>query len=72
MLNINNIENQIRKRMVNDPFKHVEIDEFLLPSTAEKICSEFPDFGSDVWYSYKNQIEDKKALNDWNKFPELT
>ncbi len=62
---LNNFKNAI-------PFDHCVIDNFFLPGVAEDLEKEFPSFDSKDWYTYKNKIEDKKALNDWNKFPTLT
>jgi Rps23 Pro-64 3,4-dihydroxylase Tpa1-like proline 4-hydroxylase len=36
------------------------------------LSSEFLSYEDPSWFYYKNQLEDKKALNDWNKFPLLT
>jgi Rps23 Pro-64 3,4-dihydroxylase Tpa1-like proline 4-hydroxylase len=72
MLDLDYISEVVKTKSVASPFNHVEIDRFLPTELAEKVNAEFPDYGSDIWYSYKNQIEDKKALNDWNRFPEAT
>lgn len=39
---------------------------------AEKLEAEFMDYYNPKWFYYKNAIEDKKALNDWNQFPITT
>jgi hypothetical protein len=54
------------------PFDYSIIDNFFLPGIPEQLESEFLDYENDKWYYYKNAIEDKKALNDWNLFPPLT
>jgi Rps23 Pro-64 3,4-dihydroxylase Tpa1-like proline 4-hydroxylase len=72
MINLNRVVDCFKNNLSVSPFMHFEIDRFLPDELAQKANAEFPDFGSDIWYSYKNQIEDKKALNDWNKFPENT
>jgi len=55
------------------PFNHVIIDNFWKPEIAEELVSEFPDYESSVWTAhYQNPIEDKKACNHWDKFPEAT
>ena len=59
-------------KLDSSPFTHGVIDEFLDEESAQKIESEFLDFDSQKWYQYRNQIEDKKALNDWNCFPPFT
>lgn len=72
MINTNNIQESFMRGVAKAPFTHVEINNVLPDVMASELNSEFPDYNSDVWYSYKNKIEDKKALNDWNKFPECT
>jgi Rps23 Pro-64 3,4-dihydroxylase Tpa1-like proline 4-hydroxylase len=72
MIDLNHLSEVVKTKSVVSPFTHVEIDRFLPIDLAEKVNNEFPDYGSDIWYSYKNQIEDKKALNNWNHFPENT
>lgn len=54
------------------PFDHCIIDNFFLPEVANKLEAEFIPYDSPKWFCYKNQIEHKKALNDWNAFPALT
>lgn len=56
----------------NKPFDHCVIDDFLLADVAEKVEAEFLAYEDPKWFYYKNAIEDKKALNDWNAFPALT
>lgn len=54
------------------PFDHCVIDNFFQEDVARQLSEEFLAFDSEKWFCYKNPIEDKKALNDWNAFPELT
>jgi 2OG-Fe(II) oxygenase superfamily len=54
------------------PFSYAVIDNFFSEDLADSLESEFPDYESDVWHVYKNQIEDKKTINDWNKFGGVT
>ena len=54
------------------PFDHCLVEDFFLPDVAKELETEFIDFEDSDWFSYKNPIEDKKALNDWNRFPSLT
>jgi hypothetical protein len=54
------------------PFPHCVIDDFISPSWLSMLEAEFLPFGSPEWYVYKNQIEDKKALNRWDAFPHAT
>ena len=72
MINIEHVSEIAKNRTQVSPFMHVEFNQFLPTQLAENVNAEFPDYESEVWYSYKNQVEDKKALNDWNKFPENT
>lgn len=72
MIELNSVATAFKTKSEIVPFMHLEIDRFLSDELARKINAEFPDYESDIWYKYKNQIEDKKALNDWNKFPENT
>jgi len=50
------------------PFPHVIIDNFLDPDTAQNVVKEFPNFSSEVWYTYENPLEIKKAMNNWDRF----
>jgi hypothetical protein len=54
------------------PFDYCVIDGLFEHEVADKLSAEFPDYGSAEWFYYKNPLEDKKALNDWNAFPPLT
>jgi Rps23 Pro-64 3,4-dihydroxylase Tpa1-like proline 4-hydroxylase len=54
------------------PFHHCVVDDFVSPETAAGLEGEFLSYDSPKWFVYKNMIEDKKALNDWNVFPGLT
>ncbi len=54
------------------PFDHCVIDNFFPIDIAKKLSSEFLSYEDPSWFYYKNALEDKKALNDWNKFPLLT
>ena len=56
----------------NLPFDHCIIDDFLNYDVARQLESEFLLYEDPKWFCYKNSIEDKKALNDWNSFPSLT
>lgn len=56
----------------SNPFNHLIIDNFFDAHTALKLSQEFPDFSSGLWRQYDNQIENKKLLNHWDKFPALT
>jgi hypothetical protein len=54
------------------PFDHCVIDNFFTPGVAEQLEGEFIKYDDPKWFYYKNAIEDKKALNDWNQFPQTT
>lgn len=54
------------------PFDHCVIDDFWMPDIAKQLEMEFLEYNDPKWFYYKNAIEDKKALNDWNTFPALT
>ncbi|WP_067065708.1 2OG-Fe(II) oxygenase [Roseateles chitosanitabidus] len=54
------------------PFSHVVIDDFFPIDVAKALESEFLPYDHEKWFFYKNAIEDKKTLNDWNVFPSLT
>jgi Rps23 Pro-64 3,4-dihydroxylase Tpa1-like proline 4-hydroxylase len=75
---MNNIyKNEIVKKILdadilNKPFDHCIIDNFLPHELANNLSKEFPSYDSDTWFNYKNKIEDKKVLSDWRKFSENT
>lgn len=54
------------------PFDHCVIDDFFHPEIAKKLEDDFISYDDTRWFYYKNCLEDKKALNDWNAFPALT
>lgn len=55
-----------------EPFDHCVVEDFLNPEIAQAMEKEFLSYSDPKWFYYKNAIEDKKALNDWNTFPALT
>lgn len=71
-INIENFKKAFKDFKGSQPFDHCVIEEFFLPGVADKLESEFLDYDNPKWFYYKNAIEDKKALNDWNQFPETT
>ena len=71
-ININALNEAFSNFKGQAPFDHCIVEDFLLPGVAELLESEFLDYDNSKWFYYKNAIEDKKALNDWNQFPELT
>lgn len=68
----NKLKEALKNFKGNIPFDHCVIDDFLLPEVADQIEAEFMAYEDPRWFYYKNAIEDKKALNDWNAFPALT
>lgn len=71
-INTNNLELGLKNFHSSSPFDHCVIDDFFELNFAEKLEDEFLNYDSIKWFCYKNAIEDKKALNDWNSFPALT
>jgi Rps23 Pro-64 3,4-dihydroxylase Tpa1-like proline 4-hydroxylase len=55
-----------------EPFNHVIIDNFFKPEIAEQLSNEFIDYNDPSLGFYCNPIENKKVLNNWDKFPKLT
>ena len=72
MINKENLARAITGFGGNDPYDHCVIDDFFDLEVARGLSSEFPAYDSERWFYYKNPLEDKKALNDWNAFPQLT
>src|SRR5436190_6002794 len=50
------------------PFSHVVIDDFFLPEIAEALETDIPPFNHPSWSEYSNPIEEKRALNHWDRF----
>jgi Rps23 Pro-64 3,4-dihydroxylase Tpa1-like proline 4-hydroxylase len=71
-INISHLKKSILNFSDATPFSHCVIDNFLNTKTAEDLENEFPEYTDPSLFSYKNSIEDKKVLNDWNKFPPTT
>lgn len=72
MINMQNLEDSLRSFKGNKPFDHCIVEDFFEEKIAISLSEEFIDYNSDKWFYYKNPIENKKALNDWNIFPNLT
>ena len=70
--NKNELIKALRNYKNNQPFEHCIVDNFFDLDVAHAIEKEFPDYENPAWFYYKNQLEDKKALNNWNSFPSLT
>lgn len=71
IINLERLEENI-ETFKAPPFDHCVIDDFFDASIAKRLEDEFPSYENEKWFSYKNSLEDKKALNDWNVFPNLT
>jgi len=54
------------------PFSHLVIPNFLPLDLANRVAEEFPTHESSNWKAYKNPLEEKKLLNDWEKFGPYT
>lgn len=67
-----NFSNQMTNYKSNRPFNYSVIDNFFDIDTARKLDEEFLEYDSTDWHLYKNAIENKKTLNNWNLFPSLT
>ncbi|WP_245643807.1 2OG-Fe(II) oxygenase [Paraburkholderia oxyphila] len=72
VINSEALINALRTFKSAEPFDHCVIDDFFSVDTARALDREFLGYDSEKWYFYNNQIENKKALNDWNAFPALT
>lgn len=66
---INNFKKAFANFKGRLPFDHCVVDDFFKPGVAEILEAEFLEYENPKWFYYKNAIEDKKALNDWNQFP---
>jgi Rps23 Pro-64 3,4-dihydroxylase Tpa1-like proline 4-hydroxylase len=54
------------------PFPHVVIDEFFEPALAEALEADIPPLDDPTWMHYSNPVEEKRAINHWDRFPALT
>ena len=54
------------------PYDHLVIDNFFPIDKARKLSQEFPEYDSNLWYQYKNPLENKKSSNNWWDFPPET
>lgn len=51
------------------PFPHVVLDDFFEPAIAEALERDIPAFDDPAWWRYSNPLEEKRALNQWDRFP---
>ncbi|MHC8441214.1 MAG: 2OG-Fe(II) oxygenase [Candidatus Eutrophobiaceae bacterium] len=56
----------------SEPFAHWILEDFLVPALALKVEREFPLYEADSWNEYRNAIEEKKTINNYNVFGEHT
>lgn len=70
--NLEQIADQKTEFLNADPFPHLVIDDFLDQDLAKHLEADFPKRGDERLFVYKNPLEDKFALNDWNIFPSAT
>jgi hypothetical protein len=54
------------------PFAHVVIDDFFTPEVAQALERDIPSADDPAWWTYSNPIEEKRALNHWDRFPPTT
>jgi len=71
-IDFKNLSQNLKNFKKGEPFHHCVIDNFFHKDIARKLSKEFPAYDSKEWYVYKNAIENKKASNNWNLFPEIT
>jgi hypothetical protein len=72
LCNIENIRRALDTFKGASPFDHCIVDDFFKSEVADALELDFPGYETQDWFVYKNSIEDKKALNNWNLFPDLT
>lgn len=72
MIDYQKVKSALQSFKGNMPFDHCVIDDFFYLDFAKALERDFPSYDYDKWFYYKNPIEDKKALNDWNAFPSNT
>ncbi len=71
-INYLNEEENICSYLSQNPFPYMIIDDFFREEIASEISSEFPPFESSFLDNYSNAIEEKKLVNQWNKFKKST
>src|ERR1700733_13450869 len=72
MIDITRFVREANAGLNRKPFWHSVIDNVLPSELALAVAKEFPAYHDPLWFCYKNKLEDKKALNDWNKYPPTT
>jgi len=72
LINEENLKRSLLNFKGKAPFDHCIVDDFFRIDVAKDLETEFLPYDDPRWFCYKNALEDKKALNDWNIFPALT
>ncbi|QEO18639.1 2OG-Fe(II) oxygenase [Acetobacter vaccinii] len=72
MINKDNLIHALNSFQEGKPFHHCVVDNFFKEDVASQLSDEFIEYESEKWFFYSNPLEDKKALNDWNVFPQKT
>ena len=72
IINLQNVTSAFSKFKGAAPFDHCIVDNFFNPEIADQLSNEFIPYDDPDWNFYNNLIENKKACNNWNKFPQLT
>jgi Rps23 Pro-64 3,4-dihydroxylase Tpa1-like proline 4-hydroxylase len=71
-VNLSFLISAFEKFKESKPFNYAVIDDFLNGNLAEILEKEFFPYDSEKWFFYKNALENKKTINDWNLFPSAT
>ena len=66
------LKKSFKKFKFKTPFNHTVIDNFLDVELANQLEKEIFPYDSEKWFFYKNELENKKTINDWNLFPSNT
>ncbi len=72
LINFDEFNNSFEQFKGNKPFDWLVCDNFFRDDVALDLSNEFPDYDDEIWHPYNNALENKKLLNTWNAFPELT
>lgn len=72
IINIDALSEASKEFRNSKPFHHCIVDNFITEGFLDSLSNEFLSYDSEKWFVYKNALEHKKALNDWNAFPPTT
>lgn len=67
-----NFEPYLKEWHASRPFRNLVLSDFLDSGIAKKVAGEFPPYDSSLWKVYNNRLEEKRAINDWDKFGATT